>query len=515
MNRATKVAFAILFLVSVAGSPALAQKASVGKSAAERSYAEARRVLNAGLEALGGVEAIRAAEDVSVKISGHAYARNQSVDINSKEYDRQPHEESLYIDLRNRRYIVETLDTLPGGFVFGGKNIINGGQGFFINPRDRTLTPINMANFNNIGIIRRVPHVMLLSLLDTGAATLRSLGTDTFDGRRHNVITASSSNGIQWTLYFDAATGLLSKYEQVISDNATGDAVRETIFPAYRTAGRLKVPTGRVTRQAGEMIEDVTYNEVQFNTKPAETAFAKPEGMEELPTPSPAPTRETKLAEGVYLFESGANSLVVEFDTYLLVVEPYAGGRGPKPTINKAREMFPNKPVKYVVVTHYHDGHSGGLRSYIAEDVTVVTTPSNRKFFERMAAGTFTVATDDQTRVNKKPVFEFVESGKRVFTDGKQTVELYDIGPSPHAREMLIAYLPKEKLVFQGDLVNLPNTGRWMPTTIIEATLHFAEALRRLNLDVQRIASVHGPSTTWDELRAAIDNNNKRQQAGK
>ena len=509
MRNALKTNSVLLFVAAacLCGVPALAQKsvpAASHKTASEKSYAQARRVLVAGLDALGGLDAIREAGDVSVKVSGHAFARNQSIDI-ATPYDRTRYDETVFIDLANRRYVIETRAEAPGGFVFGGRNVINGGQGFFVNPRDRTITPINMANFNNIGIVRRVPHTMLLSLYDNGAATLRHLGEDTFDGRRHNVITASSSNGLQWTLYFDAATNLLSKYELVVSDNLAGDAVQEWGFPGYRAVGKLKVPTGRITRRAGEVIEEVKYDDVQLNTKPAETAFAKPEGHEELPTPTPAATRETKLAEGVYLFESGANSLVVEFTDHVMVVEPYAGGRGAKPTITKIKEMFPAKPVKYVVVTHYHDDHSGGLRPYVAEGTSIITTPANQKFFERMAAGTFTLASDDQSKANRKPLFEFVQNGKRVFTDGKQTVEVIDIGPSPHAKEMLVVYLPKEKIIFQGDLVNLPNSGRWMPSTVIAATVHFFDSIKRLNLDVQRIASVHGPATTLDELRGAIE----------
>jgi glyoxylase-like metal-dependent hydrolase (beta-lactamase superfamily II) len=503
LNRAERVALALALALSVCAAPARARQ-QAGGTLSERSYARARQILDAALLAHGGLEAIRAAGDVSVKISGHGYARNQSADINTP-YDRAPHSESLYIDLANRRYIVETRDELPGGFVFGGRNVIDGGQGFFVNPRDRTITPVNMTTFNNIGIVRRVPHVMLLALHDGGAATLRHLGEETYDGRRHHVITAASSNGIQWALYFDAATNLLSKYELVVSDNLAGDSVQEWAFGGYRTVAGLKVPTTRVTRRAGEVIEEARYDDVQFNAKPPASAFAKPEGHEELPPFSPAPTRETKLAEGVYLFESGANSLVVEFDAYVLVVEPYAGGRGAKPTITKAKEMFPGKPVKYVVVTHFHDDHSGGLRPYVAEGAAVVTTPANQKFFERMASSTFTVAPDDQTRARRQPAFEFVRGGRRVFTDGRQTVEVIDIGPSPHAREMLVVYLPQEKLVFQGDLVNLPNSGRWMPSTVNASTEHFLESLSRLKLDVKRVASVHGPATTIEDLRAAVE----------
>jgi len=339
---------------------------------------------------------------------------------------------------------------------------------------------------------------------------LRSLGQETFNGRPHNVITFASSNGVQWTLFFDARSNLLSKYEQMVSDNLKGDTVQETIFPAYRAVGKIKVPTKRITKRAGDITEEVDYREVQFNVKPAESAFAKPEGLDELPAFTPPPIKETKLADGVYLFESGTNSLVVEFSDHVMVIEPSAGGRGPKPTINKAREIFPGKPVKYVVITHHHDDHSGGVRSYVAEGTTVVTTPANQSYFETMSTSDFSINRDDQTQNKRKPSFEFVQNKKRVFTDGKQTVEIIDIGPSPHANEMLIAYLPKEKLVFQGDLVNLPNTGKYMPTTVNISTVHFFDSIKRLGLDVDRISAVHGPSTSLDDLRKAIEKSRSR-----
>ncbi|MGI9164926.1 MAG: MBL fold metallo-hydrolase [Pyrinomonadaceae bacterium] len=502
MIIAPRIVALVLTIFSLTSTSPFAQTRRGGGSA--QSHARALKVLEAGIAALGGLEAIRETQVVSLEITGFSYARNQSVSVNPP-FDKMTREENLYIDLRNRRFIVETRDPLPGGFVFGGKQVITGNQGFFVNPRDKTIAPLNLTNFNSIGIVRRVPHLFLLSAYENAPASLRWHGQEIYAGRLHNVITFASSNGIQWTLFFDGRTNLLSKYEQMVSDNVRGDSVQETIFPAYRTVGELKVPTGRVTRRAGELSEEVKYNNVQFNTRPTESAFAKPDGFDELPLPTPPPTRETKLADGVYLFESGSNSLVVEFNDYLLVVEPYTGGRGPMPTINKAREMFPGKPIKYVVVMHHHDDHSGGLRSYIAEGITVVTTPANQKYFETMAASNFTINRDNQTAQKRKPVFEFVREKKHAFTDGKQTVEIIDIGPNPHANEMLIAYLPKEKLVFQGDLVNLPANGKYLPTTIIATTVHFFDAIKRLGLSVDRIAAVHGPTTTLDDLRKAIE----------
>ena len=516
MNR-TSAVVAVVLLLFVSVCPRVpAQGRRAGRASAaeagagsEQSYRRALAAVEAAIEAHGGLAAMRAAEGVSFKGSGHSFARNQSVGVEPP-FDRMEHEESLYADVRRGRYIFENRDPLPGGFVFGGRAVITGGQGFFANPRDKTVAPMNPANLpaNILNYVRRVPHLILVQARER-AQTLRHLGTAAFEGRPHQVVTFATANGLQVALFLDARTRLLSKYEQMVTDPQTGDAVQETIFRGYRTVSGLRVPSSRVTTRGGEVIEEVTYTEFLVNTSPPDAAFAKPDGYADIPTPAPLPTRETKLGDGVYLFESGVNSLVVEFADHVLVVEPPVGGRGPKATINKVREMFPSKPIRYVVVTHHHDDHAGGARGYIAEGAALVTTPSNRRYFERMAAGRFTLAPDDQSERRRPARFEFVEGGRRVFTDGRQTVEVIDIGPSPHAREMLVAYLPKEKLVFQGDLVNLPATGRWMPSTVNDTTLHFYDSLRRLGLQVERIAAVHGPVATLEDLRKAVEKKRK------
>jgi hypothetical protein len=312
-----------LFLTVVSIPSILAQRRNVavtvpGDVMSTGSYARAHKILEDGINALGGLEAIRAAEDVKLKVRGFSYARNQSVSVNPP-YDKMTRDEDLFIDLKNRRFIIETRDPLPGGFVFGGTQVINGNQGFFVNPRDRTVGPLNLNNFNSIGLVRRVPHLLLLTAYENAPSTLRSLGQIIYKRRPHDVITFASSNGIQWTLFFNSATKLLTKYEQMVSDNVAGDVVQETVFPGYQTVGKLKVPTARITRRAGEIIEEVDYVEVKFNTHPTDSAFAKPQGYEELPQPTPPATKETKLADGVYLFESASNSLVVEFKDYVMV----------------------------------------------------------------------------------------------------------------------------------------------------------------------------------------------------
>ena len=87
-------------------------------------------------------------------------------------------------------------------------------------------------------------------------------------------------------------------------------------------------------------------------------------------------------------------------------------------------------------------------------------------------------------------------------SDGTRRLELIDIGPNPHTREMLVAWLPNEGILFQGDLLNAPWDGSPFPGN--ETTVYFSEWLDRSGLSPRTIAAVHGPPRTVEELREAV-----------
>ncbi len=95
------------------------------------------------------------------------------------------------------------------------------------------------------------------------------------------------------------------------------------------------------------------------------------------------------------------------------------------------------------------------------------------------------------------------QNKKRVFQDDKHVVELYDIGPNPHANEMIVAYLPKEKILFQADLLNPAANGTLAIAQ--DATISFAEKIQQLGLNVEKIYGVHGRAATPEELRTSIE----------
>jgi hypothetical protein len=69
---------------------------------------------------------------------------------------------------------------------------------------------------------------------------------------------------------------------------------------------------------------------------------------------------------------------------------------------------------------------------------------------------------------------------------------------------MLIAWLPKQRIVFQGDLFAIPanDSPQGPPQT---STLSFAQKLRENNLAPERIASVHGRTATMEEFARAVN----------
>jgi len=223
---------------------------------------------------------------------------------------------------------------------------------------------------------------------------------------------------------------------------------------------------------------------------------------------------ETKLADGVYLFESGSNSLVVEFSDYVVVVEPYAGGRGAKPTINKVREMFPNKPIKYVVNSHNHFDHLGGLRTAFHEGATIIAHSSNHDFYKNEVLS-HDVWTLDPDRLSLYPPTEFDEGyqfenvdSRYTLSDGTRNLDIYYVQGSPHAEGMVMAYLPKEKILIEADVYTPPAPGAAMPTTPPAAAVNLYDNVKGYKLDVATIAGLHGRAVPWSDFLRFVNKPN-------
>ena len=471
----------------------------------QHSYLQARKVLDDALEAHGGVEALRSIKDFTLKEKGTTYARFQSATPDLP-FSTGTTEETLIVDT-DRGLVFDELKTVGGGFNNWTITVVKGTESQAFDMWSKTATPVVNPSINNFRPqMRRMPHVVVLEALDR-ASTLRWLGESELGGKKLKAVSVLRPDNQQLTLYFDAQTNLLSRYEYLYADPIVGDAVIAQSYPAYRTLGKVKVPNGRVLYNSGGAVQEIEYTDVQINTRPAENIFSGPAGFEKLAAPpaTPPPPAVSKIADDVYVLNGLAggthNIMFVAFNDHVLVLEApeqIIFGANSVQALAKIKETVPGKPIKYLVLTHHHSDHIGGFRDYIAEGATIVTTEGNKTFLEKVATTESTLLP----KVKGKLLIETMTK-KRIFQDDKHVVELYDIGPNPHAKEMIVAYLPKQKILFQADLFN-PAANGSIPIAQ-DVTISFFDRLEQLGLDVEKIYGVHGRATTTQELKASVE----------
>jgi glyoxylase-like metal-dependent hydrolase (beta-lactamase superfamily II) len=195
-----------------------------------------------------------------------------------------------------------------------------------------------------------------------------------------------------------------------------------------------------------------------------------------------------KLGEGVWRTTGGYNSLIIEFKDYIMMLEAGSNEAQTVLAIAEAKKLVPNKPIRYVMNTHPHSDHTAGLPAMIAEGAILITQKNNEEFFER-ALNTPRTLLNDNLAKNPKPAKVETVGDKRVFTDGTRVVEMYHTPGVPHTNGMLIAYLPKEKVLFQGDFSIAPG----QPAN--DHVKALVPILEKLNLDFERYINVHNSAT--------------------
>lgn len=467
----------------------------------------ARKLIADALDALGGPERVRSLRSILVRTKGveHRSAEVQGYDPEGQ--TASAHEETLAAlpaaarlsyehrtgrhdgTVRHRRWMLAGDERTVIDFVTGG---VYPGRGASVAQQRARLA-------------RRVPHLLLLEAADSAAS--RSLGASTFDGRPHELVELPlPGEKVSLRLFFDAETRLLSKFEYTIDYHVLGDATVEYVYKSYRRHPRLGwFPSGDAIKLAGNTTREVTYTEVAADSPRAEAAFRVPDQLAALVTP---PGTVTRAAEGVYVVEVGGfNVMFVEFDDFVLAAEAPAAGPQLEYTpgdgqpgsssiseayIRKIKETVPGKPIRYVAPTHFHGDHIGGARAFMAEGATILTTHANRPLLERMAAAKLTVVPDRfALGGGGAPKIETF-ARRRVVTDGRRTVELINVGPNPHTREGVVVYLPRERILYQGDLFYFDGAATIPPRDRMTVMPFFARWLKRNRLAPARIYGTHG-----------------------
>lgn len=319
------------------------------------------------------------------------------------------------------------------------------------------------------------PHGFLKGAA-ANTATVASAG-----GRRTISFTALGKYTVTGTLNDQ---NLVERVETRVDNTMLGDMLVEAVYSGYRDYGGVKFPSRIVERRGGHPTLDIAVSSVQPNGAATLAVKVNPPGAG-----APAAKSE-RLGNGVWMITAGLNSVLVEFADHLVVVEGLGNDARSHAVLAEVKRLVPIKPIRYLVNTHAHFDHAGGVRAFAAEGITILTHEINKPFFEKIFALPRRINPDSLAKSGRRAVVEGV-GARRVLTDGSQTLELHHIRGNDHNDGLLMTYLPRERLLIQADAFH-PRPGAKPYPTPPQFVVNFYENIQRLKLDVAQVLHIHG-----------------------
>ncbi|MSP41488.1 MAG: MBL fold metallo-hydrolase [Deltaproteobacteria bacterium] len=336
------------------------------------------------------------------------------------------------------------------------------------------------------------PHGLLRAAFANNASVTKK----TIEGREMMVLAFTDRGKIKIVAYVNDQNAI-ERVESSYGSPVVGDIKVMTHYGPYRDFGGIKFPTKIIQYQDGKPTLDLTVTAVRANPT---VDIEVPAALRN----NPVAAKSEKVADGVwYITGVSAASVLIEMKDYLIVVEAPHGEERSLAVMAEVKKLVPNKPIKYLINTHHHFDHSSGLRTYAAEGVTIVTQEINRPYFERAALNPWSLAPDRLAKSKKKPVFQSM-GDNMVLTDGTRSVELYQIVGNVHHDGIVMAYLRKEKLLIEADVFSPGPVGAEPPKVPAPSAVNLEANVRRLNIDVDRIVSIHQRVVPYSDLLAAI-----------
>jgi glyoxylase-like metal-dependent hydrolase (beta-lactamase superfamily II) len=197
-----------------------------------------------------------------------------------------------------------------------------------------------------------------------------------------------------------------------------------------------------------------------------------------------------------------ANTSWIEFRDFTVVIDANTpwGIRDVLPEIRKTT----SKPIRYVFNTHYHWDHTQGDSVLADQGVTVICS-------QDCASELAVKGKAEWEQTSKRTEYSLaayrLEQPSMVFgdfmalDDGERRLELRRVGPA-HTIGDAVAFLPKERIVFTGDLCVNWRSGNNVGDRDADVQ-NWVKVLNDLaRWDVKTVVPGHGELGTIDTLRA-------------
>jgi glyoxylase-like metal-dependent hydrolase (beta-lactamase superfamily II) len=333
---------------------------------------------------------------------------------------------------------------------------------------------------------------------------------------------------------FDRRTGLPARVRTLDYDNVWGDVTYDLVLSDWRPYGGVQIATERKYELNGRPIMEIKLTEVTVNASVAAGHFEPPAAIK-AGVAGPATIgnvphqwiirrqiigtyldseqvsydargtsglRFNEIAPGVQHVVGGThNSMIVEMSDYLIAFDAPVTDWQSNWTIAEAKKKYPNKPIRYLVMTHHHMDHSGGIRGYVAQGATLVVGMGAAAHYRKTLASPFTRNPDLESRsLSGVQIIEVAD--KHVFSDGKREVSAHLL-ENPHAAATLMGYVADARIAYVTDIYS---PGPKLPDKINPALASVVNGVRKAGIQPLTFAGGHGATAPYALLVALAGN---------
>ena len=454
-----------------------------GQSITLDNVARTNEIIEFAYEAHGGEAGLDNLETVIIEQSQTGYSNEQSRGTEPP-WDRTYETGYNAINLTNRTF-ARRLEGEGGAFEFDTGTIINGSNSAQINYRAGTAATLAEPDFDAASAaLTRVTPALLVKNLKRRASNAWFLGETSIEGVDYEVVGFSMTTGPAITLYFDKQDHMLRRSERVFA----GAGMVEYEFLDYENIDGI--PFNRAIRLYldGDPNFEREIQTVKVN-KSIDKYLEVDSRLERVAAQVPDELSRREITDGVWLIGgNGTYAMFVDMGEYIFAA---GGTAGIADRIRLLREVAGDKPVRYGMLTHHHYDHVMGVADYEKEGATIVAAEAH--------VGVARRAAKNGDELN---VLEI--TGEYTLTGSGRTVRILDIGPTAHTNHLLVAYLPEEKILFEGDHFAMPLTGPMPPA--VTSTRSFAEALANQDIEVKKFLSAHSPRVgTPEDLQLSLE----------
>jgi glyoxylase-like metal-dependent hydrolase (beta-lactamase superfamily II) len=327
---------------------------------------------------------------------------------------------------------------------------------------------------------------------------------------------------------FDPQTGLPQRVRNLDYDNIWGDVNYDSVLSDWREFGGVKIPMKRSIELNGRVVQETQLTDVRINPPIDQARLQIPAGVlanAAKPATGNVPyqwvirrqyigtymdsdnvsydakgspgLRLQQLSPGVFHLTGGThNSLVVEMSDHLIVVDAPVSDSQSMWLLNTAKSQFPGKPIRWVVLTHHHMDHAGGVRGMLGEGATLVVGQGSYKHFNDVLRAPTTRNPDMKVMdLTRTPIMEVAQSHLMTDSRGRQVIA-YAMD-NPHAKGMLMVWVPDAKL---GYVTDIWTPGPPLPAKPNPGLASVVNAVKKAGIQPERFAGGHGSVDDYQKL---------------